>query len=102
MRAPIRNHLVNAILNQIRFEREGYVINRSAAKGSVEVFSCLDTEDGKSTLYELHLEPAILAESEAYYKAEGEKLLQLCDAPAFLKRVCIVYCALLESSRLLC
>jgi len=87
MRTSIRDHLINAILNQIRFEREGYVINRSAVKGSVEVFLSLDTDDGKSTLYEQYLEPAVLAESEAYFKAEGEKLVQLCDASAFLKRV---------------
>ncbi|KIL67568.1 hypothetical protein M378DRAFT_22743 [Amanita muscaria Koide BX008] len=83
----IRTHVINAILNQIRFEREGYVVNRSAIKGSVEVFTGLDSEDGKSTLYELYLEPAIITESESYYKAEGEKLLQLSDASAFLQRV---------------
>ncbi len=87
MRPSIRDHLINAILNQIRFEREGYVINRSAVKGSVEVFTSLCIEDEKTTLYEEFLEPAILAESRAYYKAEGDRLLQLCDASAFLKRV---------------
>lgn len=87
MRPSIRDHLINAILNQIRFEREGYVINRSAVKGSVEVFTSLYIEDDKTSLYEEFLEPAILAESRAYYKAEGDRLLQLCDASAFLKRV---------------
>ncbi|PFH52964.1 hypothetical protein AMATHDRAFT_1696 [Amanita thiersii Skay4041] len=87
MRLRIRGHLITAILNQIRFERDGYVINRSAVKGSVDVFACLDNGDAKKSLYELYLEPDILSESESFYKAEGERLLQLCDAPAFLKRV---------------
>ncbi|KAF8632266.1 hypothetical protein AX15_002011 [Amanita polypyramis BW_CC] len=87
MRATIRDHLVRAILNQIHFEREGYVINRSAVKGAVEVFTSLNTEDGKSNLYEVYLEPAILSESEAYYKMEGTRLLQLCDASEFVGQV---------------
>ena len=87
MGAPIRDHLIQAVLNQIHFEREGYVINRSAVKGSVEVFTSLYMDNDKTTLYEEYLEPAILDESRAYYKAEGAKLLQLCDASAFLRRV---------------
>ena len=87
MGPSFRDHLIKAILNQIRFEREGYMINRSAVKGSVEVFTSLYTDNDKATLYEEYLEPAILEESRAYYKAEGAKLLQLCDASAFLRRV---------------
>ncbi|KAF8638268.1 hypothetical protein AX17_002290 [Amanita inopinata Kibby_2008] len=87
MRPSIRDHLIGAILSQIRFEREGYVINRSAVKGCVDVFIRLETEDGKSTLYEQHLEPAVLKESQTYYNAEGTRLLELCDASAFLRQV---------------
>ncbi|KAK2463401.1 hypothetical protein APHAL10511_004487 [Amanita phalloides] len=87
MKVSIREQLICAILNQIHFEREGYVINRSSVKGSVDIFTSLYTEDEHTSLYEQYLEPAILSESTAYYKAEGDKLLQLCDASAFLKRV---------------
>jgi hypothetical protein len=83
---PIQQHLIDAILLQIRTERDGYVINRSA------VLSCVDfllqlSEPGSPTIYKRDLEPAVLRESEAFYKSEGELLLQTCDAPEYLRRV---------------
>lgn len=50
----------------------------------------LRVEDGAGTsVYKRDLEPAILKESEAFYKGEGERLLESCDAPEYLQRVSI-------------
>lgn len=86
IRPPIKDHLVTAILTQIQFERDGYVVNRSAIKGCVDVFLTLEDANG-ITVYKRDLEPALLKESQTFYEAEGSKLLQSCDAPEFLRRV---------------
>ncbi|KAJ6513268.1 Cullin-domain-containing protein [Mycena sanguinolenta] len=83
---PIKQHLVTAILNQIQFERDGYVVNRSAIKGCVDVFLTLEDANGLN-VYRRDLEPALLRESNTFYEAEGLKLLQSCDAPEYLSRV---------------
>jgi cullin 3 len=87
IRPPIQDHLVKAILKQIQFERDGYGINLSPVKGCVDVFLNLNIDDTGVTVYKRDLEPAVLRESEAFYRAEGEKLLEFCDAPEFLRRV---------------
>ncbi|KAJ7494705.1 Cullin-domain-containing protein [Mycena galericulata] len=86
IRPPIKDHLVTAILNQIQFERDGYVVNRSAIKGCVDVFLTLEDANGL-TVYKRDLEPVLLRESETFYELEGVKLLQSCDAPEYLRRV---------------
>lgn len=90
IRSPIKEHLVTAILNQIQFERDGYVVNRSAIKGCVDVFITLEDVNGL-TVYKRDLEPSLLRESRAFYEAEGLKLLQSCDAPEYLRRVCLLF-----------
>lgn len=90
IRSPIKEHLVTAILNQIQFERDGYVVNRSAIKGCVDVFITLEDVNGL-TVYKRDLEPSLLRESRAFYEAEGLKLLQSCDAPEYLRRVCLPF-----------
>ncbi|KAJ7104186.1 Cullin-domain-containing protein [Mycena belliarum] len=86
IRPPIKDHLVTAILNQIHFERDGYVVNRSAIKGCVDVFLTLEDANGL-TVYKRDLEPALLRESQTFYESEGLKLLRTCDAPEFLRLV---------------
>ncbi|KAF5382100.1 hypothetical protein D9615_004330 [Tricholomella constricta] len=87
IRPPIQQHIVTAILNQVRFERDGYSINRSPVKGCVDVLLSLEVNDGSITVYKRDLEPAFLRESEAFYETEGVKLSETCDAPEFLRRV---------------
>ncbi|PSR75595.1 hypothetical protein PHLCEN_2v9075 [Hermanssonia centrifuga] len=87
IRPPIQGHLVSAILIQIQTERDGYVINRSAVKGCVDVLRELKEIPDGPTIYRRDLEPAILRESETFYKTEGERLLEICDAPEYLQRV---------------
>ena len=71
----------------MRTERDGYVINRSAVKCCVDVFLQLSDETYGVSIYKRDLEPAILKESEAFYKAEGVKLIETCDASEYLRRV---------------
>lgn len=84
---PIEDHLISAVLTQIQAERSGTGINRSAVKGCVEVLLELkETRDGPP-VYTRDLEPAILRESESYYRAEGERFLKDYSAPECLQRV---------------
>ncbi|KAF8589814.1 Cullin-domain-containing protein [Ramaria rubella] len=83
---PIKNHLVSTVLKQIQLERDGYVINRSAMKSCVDVLLELSVDRTGATVYAKYLEPDLLRESEVFYKAEGEKLMDTCDAPEYLER----------------
>ncbi|CAL1716698.1 unnamed protein product [Somion occarium] len=87
IRPPFQDHIIAAILTQIQTERDGYVINRSAVKGCVDVLLTLKERDSSVTIYKRDLEPAILQESELFYKTEGEKLLEISAAPEYLQRV---------------
>ncbi|KIY43994.1 Cullin-domain-containing protein [Fistulina hepatica ATCC 64428] len=84
IRPPIQSHIVDAILCQVKYERDGYMINRSSVKGCVDVLLFLDV-DGRS-VYQRDLEPAFLEQSKAFYEAEGDKLLETCDSSEFLWR----------------
>ncbi|KII89964.1 hypothetical protein PLICRDRAFT_572234 [Plicaturopsis crispa FD-325 SS-3] len=86
IRSPIKERLNSAILRQIRIERDGYVINRSAVKECVDVFLQLRSQTDDRPVYKRDLEPLILQESEAFYKAEGETLIDLCDSAEYLRR----------------
>jgi cullin 3 len=91
IKSPIKGHLMTAILKQVKYERDGYVINRSAVKGCVDVFLSLDVDaDGSTTVYKLDFEPLFLKESENFYKAEADYLLTTCDASEYLRRVCLL------------
>ena len=81
---------MDAVLVQIQTERNGFVINRSAVKGCVDVLLQLQESLDTPDMYKRILEPVILRESEAFYKAEGERLLETCDAPEYLRRVRIL------------
>jgi cullin 3 len=87
IRPSIDQHVYAAILSQIQIEREGYVINRSAVKECVDVLLVLRVDGDGPSVYKRHLEPAILRDSEAFYKGEGERLVESCDAPEYLRRV---------------
>lgn len=78
---------MSTILKQIQLERDGYVINRSAMKSCVDVLLELSVDKHGATVYSKYLEPDLLKESELFYKAEGERLMDTCDAPEYLQRV---------------
>jgi len=91
IRPPIDQHIYSAILSQIQIEREGYVINRSAVKECVDVLLVLRVDGDGPSVYKRHLELAILRDSEAFYKGEGDRLVESCDAPEYLRRVSLVF-----------
>ncbi len=86
---PIQTHVISAILSLIQVERDGFTINRSSVKGCVDVYLQLYdyTARDSISLYRRDIEPAILSESKTFYKAEGERLIETCDAPEYLRRV---------------
>lgn len=90
LRSPIEEHIISAILTQIQVERDGYVINRSAVKGCVDVLLQLVDERSDVSVYKRDLEPTILKESEAFYQREGESFLETCDTPEYLRRVSLL------------
>lgn len=91
IRPPIKDHVINAILSLLHIERDGYVINRSAITSCVDTLSKLsDSSDGQ-TVYKRYLEPEILSQSEAYYKAEADRLLETCDTLEYLRRVNLLF-----------
>ena len=92
LKSPIKEHLITTILKQVKYERDGYVINRSAVKGCVDVFLGLDVDpDGSATVYKVDFEPLFLKESENFYKAEADYLLTTTgDASEYLRRVCLL------------
>ncbi|KAL5526570.1 hypothetical protein ACEPAF_8294 [Sanghuangporus sanghuang] len=88
IKSPIKEHIINAILNQIEIDREGYAINRSAVKSCVDILLTLryESETGPISVYKSDIETAVLRDSEAYYKREGERLIISCDSPEYLRR----------------
>lgn len=87
LQSPIQEHLISAILTEIHVERDGYVINRSAVKGCVDVLLQLYEEGENISVYKRDLEPTVLRESELFYTKEAEHLLETCDASEYLRRV---------------
>lgn len=59
-------------------------------KECVDVLLQLSVDHDAKTVYKRDLEPAVLTASEAFYSAEGKQLLETCDAPEYLRRVCIL------------
>lgn len=91
VRPPISEHFFSAILSQVQIEREGFVINRSAVKECVDILLLLKVDGESSSVYKRDLEPMILRASEAFYKAEGDALLETCDTPEYLRRVIFLH-----------
>jgi cullin 3 len=87
IRPPIKDHVASVVLNLLRIERDGYVIDRSAVTGCVDVLLQLSDGAEHVSVYKRDLEPSILRETTAFYDAEGVRLLQTCDASEYLRRV---------------
>ena len=86
----IKDHVINAILGLIDIERRGHVVNRSAIKNCVDALSQLTDRSDGTTVYERHVEPRILHQTEAYYEAEAGKLLLTCGALEYLRNVSLM------------
>ncbi|KDQ14875.1 hypothetical protein BOTBODRAFT_158904 [Botryobasidium botryosum FD-172 SS1] len=89
IRSPAYNicsHIINCILTQIHIERDGYTITRSSMKGCVDILLQIVDIDNGLSVYKTDLEPRVLQESKAFFEAECERLLEVCDAPEYLRR----------------
>lgn len=90
---PIRTHLYSTLLTQIQIEREGSVINRSAVKSNVDMLISLThpkvgiSISQRPTVYKQDFEPAFLATSAEFYRAEAERMLDTSDAAQYLRHV---------------
>lgn len=78
--------MVNTLLNQLRFARDGYAINRSAVKGCIGVLQDLPDAMDK-TVYQTDFEPVFLKESQVYFATEAQRLLEMRSASEYLTRV---------------
>ena len=89
IRPPIKGYIVDAVLDLIRIDREGYAINRSTLRNCTDVLTTLlyATEKGQVSVYRKDVEPVILSESTRFYQLEGERLLATCNASDYLRRV---------------
>lgn len=84
---PIEDHLVDAVLDEVRVERDGFAINQSAVRGCVDVLCLLQDSSRSPTVYLEKLEPPLLSESHRFYEAEGKQKLEFSSAPEYLTHV---------------
>lgn len=84
---PIESHLVDAVLDEVRVEREGFAIDQSAVRGCVDVLCLLQDNSRSPTVYLEKLEPPLLDESRNFYEAEGKQKLESTSAPEYLTHV---------------
>jgi cullin 3 len=86
-------HLYGTLLTQIQLEREGSVVNRSVLKSNIDMLSALTYPQtavdftARHSVYKMDFEPALLATSEEFYKAEAQRLLDGHDAARYLQYV---------------
>ena len=91
IRPPIKDNVISAILSLMHIERDGHTIDRSVIKNCVSALLQLPDGSDGITVYQRYLEPEILRQSEAYYEAEAERLLEACDGMEYLRRVRLLY-----------
>lgn len=82
-------HILNTVmLDQIRMDREGDMVDKQLLKSCVYMLEGLyetEEEDETSKLYLTSFEPAFLRASREFYKEEGAALLLEADAGTFCK-----------------
>ena len=85
--SPIEGHLVDAVLDEVRVERDGFAIDQSAVRGCVDVLCLLQENSRSLTVYQEKLELPLLDESRRFYEAEGKEKLEFTSAPEYLTHV---------------
>ena len=85
--SPIENHLIDAVLDEVRVERDGFAIDQSAVCGCVDVLRLLQENPRSLTAYQEKLEPPLLDESRKFYEAEGKQKLEFSSASEYLTHV---------------
>ncbi|KAK5149274.1 hypothetical protein LTR16_012714, partial [Cryomyces antarcticus] len=80
--------LRNIILEQIKMERDGDIIDKHAIKACIYMLEGLeakDTSNGPEKLYSSAFEEDFIRTSHDFYKAEGEMLLRESDAGPYCR-----------------
>ncbi|KAG5459942.1 MAG: Cullin repeat-like-containing domain protein, partial [Olpidium bornovanus] len=75
----LKRHLIYTLLKQIQLERDGEVIDRGVLKSVTHILLQLLDGAGK-TVYRTDFEEEFLKVSEDFYRVEGQKLVDSCDA----------------------
>lgn len=82
--------LRSTVLSMIQLERAGHVIERPLIRHCIYMLEGLYetvTEEESSKLYLTIFEPQFLEMSRVFYRIEGERLLEIADAPTFCRLV---------------
>ncbi|OXV06191.1 hypothetical protein Egran_06041 [Elaphomyces granulatus] len=96
LRAPMRpdsdvsllDVLKSAVLFMINLERTGHIIDRQLIRRCIYMLEGLyetATEEESAKLYLTVFQPMFIETSRDFYRAEGERLLQLADAATFCR-----------------
>ena len=85
--SPIEAYLIDAILDEVRVERDGSAIDQSAVCGCVDVLRLLRENPRSLTVYQEKLEPPLLGESRRFYEAKGKEKLEFSSASEYLAHV---------------
>ncbi|KAJ3092656.1 hypothetical protein HK102_004647 [Quaeritorhiza haematococci] len=90
---PIQTYMVDTLLNQVRLERDGEMIDRMVVKSVINMLRILRSRTvdydsgGSSSVYETDFEPEFLRTSRVFYQMESQIFLRECDAVEYLKKV---------------
>ena len=78
----------STVLFMVQLERAGHVIERQLIRHCIYMLEGLYetiTEEESSKLYLTMFEPAFLDTSRSFYRAEGQRILEMADAATFCK-----------------
>ncbi|KAF0523983.1 Cullin-domain-containing protein [Gigaspora margarita] len=84
---PIKYFILDTILRQIFLEREGEIIDRSIIKAIMDMLLELTGTSTKDSVYDTDFEGLFLEKSSEYYRIEGQRLVEECDAQGYIKNV---------------
>jgi cullin 3 len=94
---PIEKRFQNNILQLIRQERDGEIIDRGLVKGLIDMLLALgthssSTETGynKFEIYQNIFEESFLKATGDYYRLESKSFLAENDIPSYLIKVCSI------------
>ncbi|GAO49699.1 hypothetical protein G7K_3845-t1 [Saitoella complicata NRRL Y-17804] len=88
----VHSSLISTIVNLVRAERDGDVIDRSLVKSIIDMLGTLEAggaipANGAGNVYESDLEPKLLEKTRTYYINEARTLLPTYSAPQYLALV---------------
>ncbi|KAJ3108299.1 hypothetical protein HDU96_007554 [Phlyctochytrium bullatum] len=93
---PVQDRTIETLLDQVRLERDGEIIDRHALKGVIDMLLTLEHSKAANnnnsqaagsmvkTLYETFFEPPFLDASREFYTIESADLLSRSDATQYL------------------